>query len=339
PNPAYSPPAPSYTITWETPAPLQVYFSVVIATGSQVPSNAVGLVQQAIVTAFQGGVALFTASISGNLMTVSAIEQGAIAVGQLLSGGGVTQGTLISALGTGSGGIGTYYLSDSQNVASTLISSSPPNNTPVPARARIGSVIYANQYGALVGALGSWAAVKSIAVGSNNTAGAVVVGSVSGATLTVTAVTSGALAVDQFVSGGDAANLLPAGTTIVSFGSGSGGTGTYTLSNTLTLAGATFTGTRNAADQITASAVTGIIAVGDVIAGTGIPTGTTVISQISGTAGGAGIYGTSADTTASSASVTCAVSITAAAANQNYVSVDLNQEPQIGLSNILVTFS
>lgn len=66
--------------------------------------------------------AVVTASIAGTTMTVSAVTSGALAVGQLISGSGVTVGTTITALGTGTGGIGTYTVSASQTVASTTIS-------------------------------------------------------------------------------------------------------------------------------------------------------------------------------------------------------------------------
>ena len=65
----------------------------------------------------------YTASISGTTMTVTAAPTaGAIAVGQTISGTGVTAGTTITALGTGTGGTGTYTVSASQTVASTAIS-------------------------------------------------------------------------------------------------------------------------------------------------------------------------------------------------------------------------
>lgn len=67
-----------------------------------------------------GGVG--TASISGTTMTVTAMTSGAFAVGQTLTGTGVTGGTTITALGTGNGGTGTYTVSASQTVASTAIS-------------------------------------------------------------------------------------------------------------------------------------------------------------------------------------------------------------------------
>lgn len=66
---------------------------------------------------------------------------------------------------------------------------------------------------------------------------------------------------------------------------------------------ATFTGT-GSGTNLTASAVTGTIYPGYVISGTGVPVGTTILSQTSGTSGGAGVYVTSASTTSSGASIT-----------------------------------
>lgn len=64
-----------------------------------------------------------------------------------------------------------------------------------------------------------------------------------------------------------------------------------------------FTGT-GVGTNLTASAVTGIIKPGDLITGTGVPVGTTIVSQTSGPTGGAGVYVTSAATTSSGASLT-----------------------------------
>ena len=67
----------------------------------------------------------FTGSISGNVLTVTGITQGALALGQTLSGTGIANGTTITAFGTGAGGNvndnGTYTVSISQTVASTAI--------------------------------------------------------------------------------------------------------------------------------------------------------------------------------------------------------------------------
>jgi hypothetical protein len=67
--------------------------------------------------------AIFTGSISSTTLTVTSVLSGTIAVGQAIFGQGMAQNTVITALGTGSGGVGTYTVSDSQTVTSTTINS------------------------------------------------------------------------------------------------------------------------------------------------------------------------------------------------------------------------
>jgi hypothetical protein len=67
--------------------------------------------------------AVFTGSISGTTLTVTAITNGTIAAGQSLFGVGVTSETVITALGTGTGGIGTYTVNLSQTVTSRQMNS------------------------------------------------------------------------------------------------------------------------------------------------------------------------------------------------------------------------
>lgn len=101
----------------------------------------------------------------------------------------------------------------------------------------------------------------------------------------------------NYADGTPVAGAAPAGTT---------GTGSI---------GATFTATA-AGNQLTTSAVTGLISVGDTISGTGVPAGTTILNQVSGTTGGAGVYTTSVVTTATAATVTSfglVLNVTAAA--------------------------
>jgi hypothetical protein len=62
-----------------------------------------------------------TGSIAGNVLTVTAASAGNLAQGAIISGTGVTAGTRILATLTGSGGIGTYRVSESQTVGSTTI--------------------------------------------------------------------------------------------------------------------------------------------------------------------------------------------------------------------------
>ena len=61
--------------------------------------------------------AVFTGTISGTTLTVTAVTNGTIGVGQSLFGVGITQETIITALGTGSGGVGTYTINISQTVS------------------------------------------------------------------------------------------------------------------------------------------------------------------------------------------------------------------------------
>jgi hypothetical protein len=68
------------------------------------------------------------------------------------------------------------------------------------------------------------------------------------------------------------------------------------------IAQASFTGT-GSGTNLTATAVTGTIYPGYLVSGTGVPVGTTIVSQTSGTTGGAGVYVTSASTTAIAASL------------------------------------
>jgi Baseplate J-like protein len=63
-------------------------------------------------------------------------------------------------------------------------------------RARIGSTILSRFYPPIV-ALGSWAQILSVTIGSRNTAAAQVTGSIAGQTLTVTAVQEGPIAIGQ----------------------------------------------------------------------------------------------------------------------------------------------
>jgi hypothetical protein len=67
--------------------------------------------------------ASFTGSISGTTLTVTAITGGTIGINQALFGINVTPETVITALGTGTGGIGTYTINQTQTVASTLMNS------------------------------------------------------------------------------------------------------------------------------------------------------------------------------------------------------------------------
>jgi hypothetical protein len=62
-----------------------------------------------------------TGSISGVDLTVTAVTSGALKVGDRLYAPGVEPNTFITALGTGTGGTGTYVVSNAQTIASQTI--------------------------------------------------------------------------------------------------------------------------------------------------------------------------------------------------------------------------
>jgi len=138
--------------------------------------------------------AIFTGSISGTTLTVTQVSSGTLAAGQSVYGIGITPETVITALGTGTGGVGTYTVNLSQTVAAESLNS---------------------------------AAVTCLFTGS-----------MSGTTLTVTAVTSGALYVGLTIEGAG----IPAKVIITALGTGTGGTGTYTISSANTISSETMYG-------------------------------------------------------------------------------------------------
>jgi hypothetical protein len=101
-------------------------------------------------------------------------------------------------------------------------------------RARIANTVYANTYIQAINALGSWAQVASIGIGSANSPGAVVSGSIGGNNFTVTDVISGTISVGQTLS--DASGVILVGTQITGFVSGTlGGPGVYTVNQPQTI--------------------------------------------------------------------------------------------------------
>jgi hypothetical protein len=72
-------------------------------------------------TAMLGTSPVFTGSISGTTLTVTAVTSGTITTKLTITGTGVQHGTNITALGTGTGGTGTYTVSITQTTASTTI--------------------------------------------------------------------------------------------------------------------------------------------------------------------------------------------------------------------------
>ena len=203
--------------------------------------------------------------------------------------------------------------------------------TPAPPKIRIGTTIFAANYAAVLTALGSWVQLRSLQVGSINTSPATFNASISANTLTVVSGSvTGTIAIGMAIFDND--NRVINGTYIIS---GSGLSWTLNQPNAV---GATFTGT-GSGTNLTVTAVTGVIGLGDVLSGTGVTAGTTIVSQTSGTTGGAGVYVTSLATTSSANALVTNAPMTGALAAFSSTTINANQVPQIVAANITVTVS
>lgn len=87
-------------------------------------SSAASLIQTAL-NASPATIASFTGVIAATTLTVSGATGSPLAVGQTVVGAGVAAGTRITALGTGTGGNGTYTINNSQTVGSVAMTTQP----------------------------------------------------------------------------------------------------------------------------------------------------------------------------------------------------------------------
>lgn len=89
------------------------------------------------------GISTFTGSISGTTLTVTAVGSGTLAYGAMITGTGVTAGTLIVSQLTGTtGSTGTYTVSISQTVSSTAMTGSVPTDIPSSGVIRLADIGY-----------------------------------------------------------------------------------------------------------------------------------------------------------------------------------------------------
>lgn len=226
--------------------------------------------------------AVFTGSISATTLTVTSMSSGTIAVGQALYGVGVSAETVITALGSGTGGVGTYTVNVSQTASSRAL-----NSATVGAKftATIGQTLSGVAITGVAGQFSATAATQTLAVGQavtvSGTAGGLgsivgysnpttyyiiatngsttftlsatptgsgittVVGSLTGLTF---AVANNTLNVTAVASGtiylGQTVQGagVPVGNVITALGTGVGGVGTYTLSSAAYVASETMYG-------------------------------------------------------------------------------------------------
>ena len=159
--------------------------------------------------------------------------------------------------------------------------------------ATIGAAIYADYSNGDVCAVAAPAGASVTA-----SIGATFTATGTGTSLVVTSVT-GRISIGDKIAG----TGVTAGTTIAAQVSGTpGGAGTYTTSAATTAAAATVTAFGTVLNVTAVGS--GVLEVGDAVSGTGIPSGAVVASQVSGTAGGVGIYTLDTAATAYAASTT-----------------------------------
>lgn len=141
------------------------------------------------ITSFTASIAAGGSAGVADVLTVSAVAAGKLAVGQIINGVGVEPATIIS-LGTGTGFTGTYNLS---TINQQTVSSVGMTTANVPAPAFVGTATFATNV------------------------------------MTVASLASGEILIGTQVFGAG----VPANTTIAALGTGTGGTGTYTLNQTV----------------------------------------------------------------------------------------------------------
>ena len=153
-------------------------------------------IPESTLSSADSSIASFTGTITDDVLTVSAISAGALAVGDVISGVGIAAGSKIKSLiNVDTSGIGTYKLQSENG-------------------------------GPLLGHV-SQGAMEAIPAIANAGVMALFSGSLSGNTLTVSHVVQGALQLGDVLVG----EGVPEGTTITGLAAGTtGGAGTYTLS-------------------------------------------------------------------------------------------------------------
>jgi hypothetical protein len=219
--------------------------------------------------------ASFIGSISGTTLTVTLMKSGTIAAGQQLFGLGISAQTVITALGTGTGGTGTYVINNSHTIAVPQDLSSATAGAVVTGSitgklltvtAVTSGTLYPGQtiqgtgiaLGTVITALGGSAAV-SFSITAAGTGYAVgdtitVVGGVyteqttytvatiggSGAVTGLTTISNGSYTIQPgtpstTITSGNGTGL----TLTLTFGTGAGGAGTYVISSSQTVASTT----------------------------------------------------------------------------------------------------
>jgi hypothetical protein len=139
--------------TGQTLSPSQVsYEALTLSANTQlqwpINGNNSNVVANIIDVTANFGASVYTGSISGTTLNVTAITSGAVAVGQVISGSGVVTGTTITGFISGSGSTGTYSVSINQTlISSTLTAPALALILPSAQQVSVGQTLVVNNIG------------------------------------------------------------------------------------------------------------------------------------------------------------------------------------------------
>jgi hypothetical protein len=190
---------------------------------SPTQSNILTALRSFILAVLPSGNAVFTGSIAGTVLTVAIVQQGSLSIGDAILGEGVYPGMMITAFGTGTGGVGTYTISTPQVLASTKMYTgvecvqAQDNRVPEPSVPDFVTMTPIMQT-RLETNVDTYEDVSFTAA-------------ISGSTMSVSAMAFGEIAVGQLVFGIGVTAL----TKVISLGTGIGGVGTYTVTPSQTV--------------------------------------------------------------------------------------------------------
>jgi hypothetical protein len=250
--------------------------------------------------------AIFTGSISGTTLTVTNVSSGTIGIGQSLFGLGVANETVITALGTGSGGVGTYTINISQTLNAREMNSAAVAATFTGSiSSGVNSVTITNQgsnYLNPVVSFGTvWTATTVVTLGQQIYFGANLYTVTTAGTTGSTAPTHTSGAVANGTSTLTYAGVVATATvtqeggkitavTMANRGSGYTSAPTVTFADSLGGTGSSATGTAVlVANSLQVTAITGTLFLGQTIQGAGV-TADTIITEFGTGTGGVGTY-------------------------------------------------
>jgi hypothetical protein len=251
---------------------------------SEAGTGAPGVIAFQNTETWSASTAVFTGSISGTTLTVTAVTSGNIAAGMLLTGTGIPVGLLISAVGTNTnGGVGTYTVSTSTTVASTTITGTGTNAA--------GMRLVLSQQPTGIKASGITSR-QATAVYSNNapsttTVNSVTVANAPGVTTALGVVDAAEITLvstdgTKIYKGRGASPLQQAGGQLIHVG--------VPLEDTASFAGYIDNGAGAAGNTLTVtSVVSGTISIGSLVNASGVQPATFITALGSGT-GGIGTY-------------------------------------------------